>query len=157
MTGDGQDGVGGIEGAFDGEQGGVGEGDDERLGSGVDVVGRRKGNPVAGVRAHDRSSNSAWRMRVRTSRSTSFFFFLADARRAAVAIRSVSRRELAAASCRMAMASTEKMSWWRRRERVGCAGNRRCRRGRASRHKSDDGVWSRAIGFDEGEGGLRGR
>ncbi len=29
----------GIEGAFDGEQGRVGEGDDERLGRGVDVVG----------------------------------------------------------------------------------------------------------------------
>ena len=35
----GQDGMCGIEGAFDGEQGRVGEGDDERLGSDVDFVG----------------------------------------------------------------------------------------------------------------------
>ncbi len=34
-----QGGMCGIEGAFDGEQGRVGEGDDERLGRGVDVVG----------------------------------------------------------------------------------------------------------------------
>src|SRR5579859_5437077 len=110
VTGYSQDRVGGIEGAFDGEKGGVCEGDDERLRSGVDIVGGGIGDPEPGVKAHDRSSDSAWRMRVRTSRSTSFFFFRAAARKAAVAIRSVSRRELAAASCRMERASAEKMS-----------------------------------------------
>jgi hypothetical protein len=51
--------MGGIEGAFDGEQGGVGEGDDERLGSGVDVVGGGIRDPGPGVKTHDRSSDSA--------------------------------------------------------------------------------------------------
>jgi hypothetical protein len=48
--------MGRIEGAFDGEQGGVGEGDDERLGRGIEVVGGGIGDAGPVLGAYDTQS-----------------------------------------------------------------------------------------------------
>ena len=70
----------GVECSVDGEERGVGKDDDDHLRGEVELVGGGGRDALSGV--HARSSDSVWRMRVRTSRSTSFFFRLAETRRA---------------------------------------------------------------------------